>query len=243
MITSPANAKIKNIIKLQKRSRERREQDVFIVEGVRMFREAPRALIKEVFISESLARKNTLADQLSGLEVEIVEDSVFAKISDTQTPQGILCVMHRLHHDLAGKLAAANGVWMILEDIQDPGNLGTIMRTAEGAGIEGIIMTDSTVDIYNPKTIRSTMGSLYRVPFFVIPSIEDVILQLRELGFAIYAAHLDGSRFYDEFSYVDKCAFLIGNEGNGLSDKAAGLATEYLRIPMEGKVESLNAAI
>ena len=99
------------------------------------------------------------------------------------------------------------------------------------------------MDIYNPKTIRSTMGSLYRVPFFITNNIEETIQKMKENGFSIYAAHLAGEKFYDEFSYEKKTAFLIGNEGNGLKETTAKLATSYLKIPMEGNVESLNAAV
>lgn len=243
MITSAANSKVKNIIKLQKKARARKEQNSFVVEGIKMFQEAPEKQIKEVYISKSLFEKSTLMEKLSRLSYEVVEDSVFIQMSDTKTPQGVLCVLEMFHYDLEQRLAYANGTWIILEDIQDPGNLGTILRTGEGAGIEGIIMTDHTVDIYNPKTIRSTMGSLYRVPFFVTNCIEETLKNMEKKGFSIYAAHLEGSRFYDEFSYRGKTAFLIGNEGNGLKENTAKLATAYLKIPMEGHVESLNAAV
>jgi len=247
MITSPANTKIKNVIKLQKKSRERKQQGVFVAEGIRMFREAPEELVREVYVSKSLFDKGILQEdlqvKLQAGKLEIVEDAVFDKISDTRTPQGILSVLRMPQYDLEKSLADADGIWLILEDIQDPGNLGTILRTAEGAGIEGVILTENTVDLFNPKTIRSTMGSLYRVPFFVTADIETTMGKLKEQGFAVYAAHLDGQKYYDEITYSGKTAFLIGNEGNGLRDATARLATDYLKIPMEGKVESLNAAI
>ena len=173
MITSAANSRVKNVIKLQKKAKERKEQNSFIVEGIKMFREAPIEQIKEVYISKSLYEKMALEEKLSQVSYEVVEDNVFAQMSDTKTPQGVLSVLEMFHYDLDERLARANGTWMVLEDIQDPGNLGTILRTGEGAGIEGVIMTNNTVDIYNPKTIRSTMGSLYRVPFFVTYNIEE----------------------------------------------------------------------
>jgi TrmH family RNA methyltransferase len=134
---------------------------------------------------------------------------------------------------------------MVLEDLQDPGNLGTIMRTGEGAGIDGVILSKGCVDIYNPKTIRSTMGSLYRVPFLYVEDLAQTIADLKAKGITFYAAHLKGERFYDEFDFTKEggCAFLIGNEGNGLKDETADLADTYLKIPMEGKLESLNAAV
>lgn len=243
MITSASNARIKNVIKLQKKGKERKKQGVFIVEGIKMFKEAPREQLLEVYISKSLYEKNILSEELKDLTYEIVEDNIFAQMSDTQTPQGILCILKMFQYDLEKELANANGVWMILEDIQDPGNLGTILRTGEGAGIEGVIVTENTVDIYNPKTIRSTMGSLYRVPFIVTKDLESTVNTMKNSGFSVYAAHLSGSRYYDEFTYQGKTAFLIGNEGNGLKESTAQLATAYLKIPMEGHVESLNAAV
>lgn len=133
--------------------------------------------------------------------------------------------------------------FMVLENIQDPGNLGTILRTAEGAGVNGILMSRDTVDIFNPKTIRSTMGSVYRVPFLYVEDICETVRELKNKGISAYAAHLKGIGSYDEQDYTKGTAFLIGNEGNGLTDELADLADTYIRIPMYGKVESLNAAI
>lgn len=251
MITSAANAKVKNVIKLQKKSRERHRQNAFVVEGIRMFKEAPIHMISEIYLSKTLHEKGTLKKELralteekaSGLSIETVEDAVFTQMSDTQTPQGILCVMHMPDMDLGASLEGAGGTWILLEDIQDPGNLGTIIRCGEGAGVEGIILTGNTADLYNPKTIRATMGSVYRMPVFVTESIAQTVETMKEQGFAVYAAHLCANKDYDAISYEGKHAFLIGNEGNGLKEETAQLATEYIRIPMEGRVESLNAAI
>jgi len=130
-----------------------------------------------------------------------------------------------------------------LESIQDPGNLGTMLRTGEGAGISGVIMNQTTVDLFNPKTIRSTMGSIYRVPFYVTKDLKSTIKDLKSQGILVYAAHLKGTLCYDEPDYKMPTAFMIGNEGNGLSDEIAECADTYIKIPMQGKVESLNAAI
>lgn len=134
-------------------------------------------------------------------------------------------------------------LFILLENLQDPGNLGTIFRTGEGAGVDGIIMGGQTADIYNPKTIRSTMGSVYRVPFLYTDDICGAIRTLQEHGVSVYAAHLKADKYYDEYDYRGNSAFLIGNEGNGLSKEAAGCADAYLKIPMKGNVESLNAAV
>ena len=119
------------------------------------------------------------------------------------------------------------------------------MRTGEGAGIDGMIMSKGCVDIYNPKTIRSTMGSLYRIPFVYTDDLGKTIQELKEKGVHFYAAHLKGTAYYDEVNYAtgDGIGFLIGNEGHGLKEETADLADQYIKIPMEGQVESLNAAI
>ena len=134
-------------------------------------------------------------------------------------------------------------LFLVLEDLQDPGNMGTIFRTAEGAGVDGIFMSTNCVDIYNPKTIRSTMGSVYRVPFVIAPDLQDVFAWFKKQGIRSYAAHLKGKGWYDEQSYVGGTAFLIGNEGNGLTDKLTDKVQKKIKIPMCGKVESLNAAM
>lgn len=140
-------------------------------------------------------------------------------------------------------LQQENGIWLILENVQDPGNLGTMFRTGEGAGISGVIMDKCTVDIYNPKTIRSTMGSIFRLPFYITEDLHETIRQLQRRKICVYAAHLEGSVCYDEPDYRTGTAFLIGNEGNGLTAETTRLADAYIRIPMGGQLESLNAAM
>ena len=154
-----------------------------------------------------------------------------------------MAVVEMPHYELSELLKGDETHLLILESIQDPGNLGTMIRTGEGAGITGIIMNNQTVDLYNPKTVRSTMGSLYRMPYYISDNLEDTIDILKGKGVRLYAAHLKGTMSYDEPEYTGACGFMIGNEGNGLSDEIANMANTYIRIPMEGKVESLNAAI
>lgn len=308
MITSASNKKVKNIAALLSRSRERKKQGVFVVEGIKMFTEAPIDRILEVYIEETLFQEILAGksdeefvkklDQITGclqkkdgkncavenigisVGFEIVRDDIFRKMSDTQTPQGILCVVKRMDEtfedliketqmkeyqetecqekdkhqkdnqkkdyqekDGQSERECANGLYLILEDIQDPGNLGTMIRAGEGAGVSGIIMSDKTVDVYNPKTIRATMGSIYRVPFCYVSDLSGCIKDLQECGVMVYAAHLKGKESYDLHNFCRSVAFLIGNEGNGLKDETAELADAYIKIPMLGKVESLNAAI
>lgn len=243
MITATSNKRIKWLVSITEKAKERRKEQVFVVEGGKMFEEADEKYIREVYVSESYIEKNGISDKLQRVGFETVSDEVFKKISDTKAPQGILCVMNQYKYALEDLLNKDNPVLVLLEDIQDPGNLGTILRTGEGAGIDGVIMTKDTVDIYNPKTIRATMGSIYRMPFLYVDSLGEVIGKLQEKGISVYAAHLKGNEYYDNFDFKKGTAFLIGNEGNGLKKETADLADAYLKIPMEGKVESLNAAI
>ena len=242
MITSTSNQQVKNLLQLQKKSKARKEQGVFVVEGVKMFREAPADWIVKTYVSQEFLKKEE-ASVLKDREYEIVEDRVFKTMSDTMTPQGILAVVRQPVSSLEQLLNEPAPFVMVLENIQDPGNLGTILRTAEGAGVNGILMSRDTVDIFNPKTIRSTMGSVYRVPFLYVGDICETVRKLKNKGISAYAAHLKGTGSYDEQDYTKGTAFLIGNEGNGLTDELADLADTYIRIPMYGKVESLNAAI
>lgn len=251
------NAQIKEIKKLNEKSKARREAGLFVIEGPKMFIEAPVDWVEKVYVTQDFLEEidkeftsesssaTTISQMIQWMDHEIITKEQMSKISDTQTPQGILCVLRQPSYsleDLLDKENDANSLYMILEDIQDPGNLGTIFRTAEGAGVKGIIMSRQTVDIFNPKTIRSTMGSIYRVPFIYVEDIKAVIMELKSKKVSVYAAHLKGECYHDEVEYGDT-AFLIGNEGNGLKDETAALADTYIKIPMKGQLESLNAAV
>ena len=252
MITSTSNQQMKQVSLLLKKAKERKNTQSFVVEGPRMVAEAPVDSLKAVYVSENYANNEENAKVLNVLQnkctqanaiYEIVADNVFKSVSDTQTPQGIMAVVAMPDYSLEELLAGEKTQLLILESIQDPGNLGTMVRTGEGAGVTGIIMNKTTVDLFNPKTIRSTMGSIYRVPFYVTEDLAGTMKDLQAQGISLYAAHLKGEHSYDEEDYTKACGFLIGNEGNGLSDEIANLADTYIKIPMEGQVESLNAAI
>lgn len=212
-----------------------------------MYEEAPEECIREVYVSEGAVgkakRQPAVWDKLSRTGYEVVSEDVFCRISDTQAPQGILCVMERQEYSLDQLLQVQAPLLVVLENLQDPGNLGTIIRTGEGAGITGVIANRGTVDVYNPKTIRATMGSVYRVPFVCEEDLRETVKRLRGRGIRSYAAHLAGKKYYDELSYRDGTAFLIGNEGSGLSKELSELADGFLKIPMRGQVESLNASV
>lgn len=243
MITSASNDKVKEIKKLVKSASRRRETGLYIVEGIRMVREIPTGAIRTLYVAESMADKFADICNRTQAEVEIVRDSVFQSMSDTNTPQGILAEVYqtaRTEDDLfAGD---AEPFLLIIERLQDPGNLGTIIRAAEGAGVTGIILSADTVDIYNPKVIRSTMGSIFRMPIVAAGDLAAAIEHVKTRGIRVYGAHLNGETFYEK-DFTGGCAFLIGNEGNGLSDEISAKADDLIRIPMCGQVESLNAAI
>lgn len=241
MITSNSNVQVKNIINLLKKSGERKRCGLFVIEGIKMFEEAPKDRIAKVYVSESFALSNK--EKLLGISYEMVSDRVFEQMSDTKTPQGIMATVKMHQYSFEDIVKDDDPFIMILENVQDPGNLGTIMRTAEGAGVSGIIMTSQTVDIYNPKTIRSTMGSLYRVPFIYTDNLDKTVNTLKERGVTVYAAHLKGSSYYDGYDYTSPTAFMIGNESRGLSEEISARADKLLKIPMEGQLESLNAAV
>ena len=243
MITSTANAQVKNLAQLIKKSKARTEQGVYIVEGIKMFQEASKDEIVKAYISEELYEKGTLQSSLEGIPYEVLKKEVFDHVADTKTPQGILCIMKQKKYTLEQLTAGTCPLLLVLENVQDPGNLGTMMRTAEGAGVTGVLLSKGCVDIYNPKTIRSTMGSIYRVPFLYTDDLLGDLERLHEKGITTFAAHLKGKGYYDEESYKVPTAFLIGNEGNGLSDEVSEKAKQYIKIPMEGQLESLNAAV
>ncbi|MDO5520399.1 MAG: RNA methyltransferase [bacterium] len=245
MISSSSNAKVKQVVLLKKKAKARKEKGAFLVEGIKMVEEAFEYGILEAYISESAEEdlKRTHGGFISKLEYELVADKVFAEMSDTITPQGILAVVKMPSYQVADIINAENSHVMVLEDLRDPGNLGTILRSGEGAGVTGVILSKESVDIFNPKVIRSTMGSIFRVPFCYVEDLNAVVGQMKENGITLYAAHLKGTDNYEAFDYKKSCGFLIGNEANGLSDEISRQADCLVKIPMAGKVESLNAAM
>ena len=243
MITSIQNKQVRNVVLLNGKAKARHEQGLFVAEGRKMFLEAPPSWVERTYVSESLALEDaSLFGKASSFPYEVVTDTVFSRMSDTQSPQGILTVL-RIPSYKPADLAKPGGLYVVLENLQDPGNLGTILRTGEGAGIAGVLLTKGCVDLFSPKVIRSTMGSIYRVPFLLLEDISEAKLLLHDFGAHTYAAHLKGKESYDAFSYQEGTAFFIGNEGNGLTEAAAGVADTLIRIPMAGQVESLNAAM
>ena len=264
IISSGSNPRIRKLVELQKKAKLRRETGLFVIEGSRLCADTPAQYIKEVYMTEKRIRNASEKEKRLMQEhpVTLVTEEAMAKAADTTTPQGILCVAKMpvySRESLLGKTAGeaqeadkADGrgsacggapLLLVLEDIQDPGNLGTIFRTAEAAGATGILMSRGTVDLFHPKVVRATMSAIFRMPFYISNDLCAEISALRENGIRSYAAHLGGKRAYDELPLTQGCAFLIGNEGNGLSAELTAKADEKIIIPMAGGAESLNAAM
>lgn len=244
MISSTGNQHVKQVTALMKKAKLRKELGLYVVEGLRMCRELPGDQVEKVYVSESFAQNPAHRELLDRFRCEQMTDEVFRAMSDTRSPQGILALARQVSHRLEDILSQPGPAHlMILETIQDPGNLGTIIRAGEGAGITGVIMNSGTADIYNPKVIRSTMGSVYRVPFLYTEDLAGIIEQLKKKNIRIFAAHLKGKNNYEEEDYTGSTGFLIGNEAGGLSDEISAHADVYVKIPMLGQVESLNAAV
>ena len=206
-----------------------------------MFFEIPKDRLMEVYLTADFEDK--YREKLQGYHYELISDGVLKHISDTKTPQGVTAIVERKEPTLEELLEREeHPLLFVLENLQDPGNLGTIIRTSEGAGVTGIIMNRGTVDPYNNKVIRATMGAIFRVPIVIVDDLSPVFELFHERGITSYAAHLAGDLFYKS-DYRGGTAFLIGNEGNGLTDQTAEQADVKIRIPMKGQVESLNAAV
>ena len=245
MISSTANPHIKQTTALVKKARYRKETGLFVVEGPKMFGELPADRIRQVFVTESFLKDPAYKNMPDHIpDMEVVTEDVMKAMSDTQTPQGILAVVRQYRYSMADlKNTPGRSLLMILETIQDPGKLGTILRAGEGAGITGVIMDQNTADIYNPKVIRSTMGSIFRVPFLYTDDLPETLQVLKSQGIRLFAAHLDGEGAYDQEVYRKDTGFRIGTESRGLSHETAVLADRLINIPMAGQEESLNAAI
>ena len=244
----------KFITELQKKTATRKSSGLYVIEGPKMAGELNPLDAENVYVTKnflSSEHATECEELLRTVPYELIQDSEMKQISDTVTPQGILVVarQRRIKGIRAIMEQTANPLLLILETIQDPGNLGTIIRMAEAAGISGIIMNRDTVDIYSPKVVRSTMGALFRVPTVVT---EDLIRAAGDLksgmytdgkAVHIYAARLDGAADYASVDYREPAAIMIGNEAHGLSHELSEQADRNIIIPMCGTTESLNAAI
>lgn len=246
MIESRSNTQVKRIQRLKKSARFRRQEKVFLAEGFKMTGEALRnGCVQTIYVSEKAGQEyeERLSQDAAGVPVEFVKASVFRELSDTSTPQGVMAVVEMPSYDRETIVERKDAALVCLEDIRDPGNLGTIFRTAEGAGMTAVVLSDGCVDLFNPKVVRSTMGALFRQPYYIVEHMADEVRRLRDGGFTVYAGALDAREEYTSCSYEGRVGILIGNEANGICGETKALVSREIRIPMEGEVESLNAAV
>ncbi len=247
IISSTKNEKLKNISALLKSKKSRDEQGVFVIEGSRLIRDTAKTAPKyfdSIFVSENYDLSEV--DIPQNVPVYTVKDSVFASVSDTVNTQGILAVVRKPVYTLDLMMAGGKNETaklLLLENIQDPGNLGTMLRTAEAAGMTGIVMSSGCTDIFSPKVVRSSMGSVFRMPFLYCEDFTGTLDEIKKQDVTIYAAYLHGGVSYKELDFEKNYGILIGNEGNGLSEEAVNAASKRVFIPMAGEIESLNAAV
>ena len=227
-IQSDKNKIIKEINSL-KLKKNRDKLGLFVVEGERLTQEA------RDYIVYTIAEK----DYKGKIQPDYtVNNSLFEKISNTVTPQGIMAVCRVFEHKF--NKTVKNPLYICLENLQDPGNMGTIIRTADAAGADGVFLSKGCVDIYNPKVVRSAMGSLFHLPVYTNVDLVEFVKNTDVLS---VAAHLKGTETPYSIDMKKGTAILIGNEGNGLSDELSNCADCLVKIPMSGKAESMNAGV
>lgn len=240
VITSVQNPRIKQWAKLHTR-KEREKTGLFLIEGPHLVEEACKSDVRleAVLLEEGTDIPAWLPAHAPSL---YVTRSVLEKLSETKTPQSIAAVVH-MHSMLPTELPR-NGFWLLLDRVQDPGNVGTLIRTADAAGLDGVILGEASADLYNGKTIRSTMGSLFHLPVWR-EKLPDFVARIREkeASARVIGTSLQESKLYTDVSYTGTVLLVIGNEGSGMSEEMLSLADQNVIIPLHGRAESLNAAI
>lgn len=234
VITSKSNPLIKRTKKLlQKKHRK----DSYLIEGWHLFDEAQKSNVtfRHIFVLEEMADQLTASS-----EIVLVSSAVLKEISDAPTPQGIVAEVILNKVDLPD---FKTGRYLVLEDVQDPGNLGTMVRTADAAGLDGVILSDKSADLYNPKTLRSMQGSHFHLPVYR-QSLTSIFEQMKIADLPILATTLsDKSVDYQSLAHFDKFALVMGNEGQGISPETSETADHLIHITMPGQAESLNVAV
>lgn len=248
IIKSKDNDKVKQT-RLLLKSKARNKEKKFIIEGFRILTLAIECNcnLEYVFINEDFENKEEHVKFLRLLESKNIKiyktlNKIFNEMIDTEHTQGILGVLKYKERNIVNNIDENNKFVLVLDRIQDPGNMGTIIRTADSAGVDGIILLKGCVDIYNPKVIRSTMGSIFNMN--IINATQDEALEvLKDRGFSLVSSYLDTDNYYHKTSYDGKVALVIGNEANGINDELIAQSDKLIKIPIYGDAESLNAAI
>ena len=240
-ITSIHNPAVLALRELQ-RPRARREQGLFLCESAKMVREALALSLCRTLIVEH-GRETDYAQEIGqadaqGAQVLLVTAPVMQALSEAKTPQGIAATVaiRPEPQTLTGSRIVA------LDGVQDPGNVGTILRTADAAGFDGALLSDACADLYGAKTLRATMGSVFRVPVMRTADLPAALEEMKARGYAIVATELGGADFYANCPH-ERCVLVIGSEGRGVSEAVRAVATHHLALPMRGGAESLNAAV
>lgn len=248
MIDNPRSPRVRAVAKLAKRH-AREETGLFLVEGPQAVGEAlatHAGMIVEVFVTRSAAERHAAlvrAAAEAGVEAEIVSDHVLEAMADTVTPQGVLATCRVLSATVPGLMASAPRLVAILEEVRDPGNAGTIIRAADSAGADGVILTGHSVDAFNPKVVRSTTGSLFHLPVAQNGTLDEAVQAVRAAGMQVLAADVKGADLPRVRDLLPKpTAWVFGNEAHGLPDELLALADRVVKVPIYGRAESLNLA-
>lgn len=243
-ISSVQNPIIKNVVQLQKKKSARKKQGLFVIEGIRSVSEVP----DMAEITHYIATSEELLEEIGRIQTQalvlIVTEEIYKNISDTQAPQGIMAIAKMPHQSLEQLDVVENGFYVILENLQDPGNLGTIIRSSHAFGASGVLLTKGCVDLYSPKVVRSTMSSLFRIPVVLDYEIEEYMDYLSAKGVSLYATNLsECAQSLCDITFANKVALIMGNEGAGISETVKSQVDQHLIIPMPGGAESLNASV
>ena len=235
IITSKDNEIIKNIKKLKEK---KYRLDSYIVEGIKMVKEA---ISENQEIALIAIREDFKIDfDTKNTKIVIISNKIFNDISDVKTPQGILAVIKKNQNN---QIETNSDYILALDSLQDPGNMGTIIRTADSANINQIIINKTTVEPYSPKVIRSTMGAIYRTNIIEVEDLKTTLKEMKSKGFQIITTDLKATQSIYDINYNNKTVVVIGNEANGVSQEILQTADKKVIIPMLGKTESLNASI
>jgi RNA methyltransferase, TrmH family len=245
MITSIHNRKVAAALRLKKRAMREKDRR-FLVEGLQAVQEALRsqAALHELFyVSRPEDRLEPLIHQATdrGVACHPVSEEVMATLTSTVTPQGMVAVAEFLDVPLPTVLQVSTCIPVLVE-VRDPGNAGTILRSADASGAAAVVFTSSSVDVYNPKTVRATAGSLFHLPVVREATVQDAVAEFRGRGFSVYAADAEGRESIYDTDLTGPAAILFGNEAHGLSSEVAALADATVRVPIAGRAESLNLA-
>ena len=219
------------------------QKKVFLAEGLNFVEEIPRNYKVFAFVfSKSFAKDKDLSAYERKAHTYVLKDEIFVSLSDTKTPQGVMAVVERKRAN-PESIVKNGDFFVICEEVRDPGNLGTIIRTADALGASGVFLTKDCADLYSGKVLRSTMGSVFHIPISYGLEAAEILSLMKRHGISTAGAHLKGEKTPAETDFKKPFALLIGNETKGLSDNVSKECSELIKIPMSGKAESLNAAV